>query len=49
MATWKKAVASYESALKLNAKDADAIFNRDLVKRKLADARAPAKAETERE
>jgi Ca-activated chloride channel family protein len=33
---WKKSIASYESALKLNAKDQDAIYNRDLVKRKLA-------------
>ena len=33
---WKKSIASYESALKLNPKDQDAIYNRDLVKRKLA-------------
>ena len=33
---WKKAIASYESALKLNPKDQDAIYNRDLVKRRLA-------------
>ncbi len=33
---WRKSIASYESALKLNPKDQDAIYNRDLVKRKLA-------------
>jgi len=33
---WKKSIASYESALKLNPKDQDAVFNRDLVKRRLA-------------
>ena len=33
---WKKSIASYESALKLNAKDQDAVYNRDLVKRRLA-------------
>jgi Ca-activated chloride channel family protein len=36
MEKWKKAIASYESALKLNAKDQDAVYNRDLVKRRLA-------------
>ncbi len=34
---WKKAIGSYEAAIKLDAKDADAIYNRDLVKRKLAE------------
>jgi Ca-activated chloride channel family protein len=33
---WKKSIASYESALKLNPKDQDAVYNRDLVKRRLA-------------
>jgi Ca-activated chloride channel family protein len=37
IANWKKAISSYEAALKLDAKDADATFNRDLVKRKLAE------------
>ena len=32
---WEQAVKSYENALKLDPKDADAEFNRDLVKRKL--------------
>jgi len=32
---WEQAIRSYESALKLDPKDADAEFNRDLVKRKL--------------
>jgi Ca-activated chloride channel homolog len=32
---WKKAIASYEAAIRLDAKDADAIYNRDFVKRKL--------------
>jgi Ca-activated chloride channel family protein len=32
---WKKSIGSYESAIKLNPKDADAIYNRDFVKRKL--------------
>jgi Ca-activated chloride channel family protein len=32
---WKEALARYDSALKLNAKDADARFNRDLVAKKL--------------
>jgi Ca-activated chloride channel family protein len=36
-ARWQQAVASYDSALKLAPKDADAIYNRDLVKRKLAE------------
>jgi Ca-activated chloride channel homolog len=34
---WKKAIASYEGALKLDPKDADAVYNRDLVKKKLAE------------
>jgi hypothetical protein len=34
---WQQAIALYESALKLAPKDADAIYNRDLVKRKLAE------------
>jgi Ca-activated chloride channel family protein len=34
---WKSAVAAYEGALQLDPKDADARFNRDLVKRKLAE------------
>jgi Ca-activated chloride channel family protein len=32
---WEQAIRSYDSALKLDAKDADAEFNRDLVKRRL--------------
>ncbi|MEO8796511.1 MAG: VWA domain-containing protein, partial [Polyangiaceae bacterium] len=35
--TWKQAISSYESGLRLDAKDADATFNRDFVKRKLAE------------
>jgi Ca-activated chloride channel family protein len=34
---WKAAIDSYEGALKLTPNDADAIFNRDFVKRKLAE------------
>jgi Ca-activated chloride channel family protein len=34
---WQQAISLYESALKLDPKDADAIHNRDLVKRKLAE------------
>jgi len=33
--TWEEAVKSYEAALQLKSDDADAKFNRDLVKRKL--------------
>lgn len=33
--TWQAAVQSYEAALQINPKDADAKYNRDLVKRKL--------------
>ena len=33
---WKEAVSSYDGALKLNPNDADATYNRDLVKKKLA-------------
>ena len=33
--TWEQAVQSYEAALKLKPADADATYNRDLVKRKL--------------
>src|SRR5262249_42573879 len=32
---WQQAVASYEAALRLNPKDADAAFNRDFVKKKI--------------
>jgi len=35
MALWTQAVQNYESSLKLNPKDADAQFNRDVVKKKL--------------
>ena len=35
MALWHEAVQNYESALKLNPKDADAQFNHDLVKKQL--------------
>ena len=35
MAKWQKAVESYEAALKLAPKDADARFNHDFVKKKL--------------
>lgn len=35
MALWHEAVQNYESALKLNPKDADAQFNHDLVKQEL--------------
>jgi Ca-activated chloride channel family protein len=35
MALWHEAVQNYESALKLNPKDADAQFNHDLVKKEL--------------
>jgi Ca-activated chloride channel family protein len=35
MALWHEAVQNFESALKLNPKDADAQFNRDLVKQEL--------------
>jgi Ca-activated chloride channel family protein len=35
MAVWHEAVQNYESALKLNPKDADAQFNHDLVKKEL--------------
>jgi Ca-activated chloride channel family protein len=34
---WKSAIGAYEGALQLDPKDADARFNRDLVKRKLAE------------
>ncbi|HEX4337245.1 MAG TPA: VWA domain-containing protein [Polyangiaceae bacterium] len=34
---WKSAIEAYEGALKLSPKDADAHFNRDFVKRKLAE------------
>jgi len=34
---WEQAIQSYESALQLKADDADAQFNRDLVKKKLED------------
>ncbi|HEY4104147.1 MAG TPA: VWA domain-containing protein [Polyangiaceae bacterium] len=34
---WKAAIASYDGALKLSPNDADAKFNRDFVKRKLAE------------
>ncbi len=34
---WKAAIDAYEGALKLNPNDADAKFNRDFVKRKLAE------------
>jgi Ca-activated chloride channel family protein len=34
---WQQAIASYESALKLNTQDGDAVYNRDFVKRKLAE------------
>ncbi len=33
---WKRAIGAYESAIALDGKDADAVFNRDLVKRQLA-------------
>ncbi len=33
--SWQEALESYEAALKLNPEDADAKFNRDLVKKKL--------------
>ncbi|MEO6950855.1 MAG: VWA domain-containing protein [Polyangia bacterium] len=36
IAQWKTAIASYESALHLDAHDGDAKFNRDLVKKRLA-------------
>ena len=36
LADWHQAVTDYESAIKLDPKDADAIFNRDLVKQKIA-------------
>jgi Ca-activated chloride channel family protein len=36
IAKWKAAIAAYDGALALDGKDADATFNRDLVKRKLA-------------
>src|SRR5437867_2837188 len=32
---WEQAIANYDSALKLNSKDEDAKFNRELVKQKL--------------
>jgi Ca-activated chloride channel family protein len=35
MALWQQAVQNFESSLKLNPKDTDAAFNRDLVKKKL--------------
>jgi Ca-activated chloride channel family protein len=35
--TWKKAVSGYEAALRLDSKDADAIYNRDFVKGRLAE------------
>ena len=35
MAGWEQAIKQYESALKLNAQDADARFNHDLVQKKL--------------
>jgi tetratricopeptide (TPR) repeat protein len=34
---WKESIASYEAALKLSPTDPDAAYNRDLVKRKLAE------------
>ena len=37
IAKWKAAVAAYDGALALDGKDADATFNRDFVKRKLAE------------
>lgn len=36
IARWKEAISSYDGALKLNPRDADATYNRDLVKKKLA-------------
>jgi Ca-activated chloride channel family protein len=36
IAKWKAAIAAYDGALALDGKDADATFNRDFVKRKLA-------------
>jgi Ca-activated chloride channel family protein len=35
MASWEQAVQHYDAALKINPKDADAEFNRDLVRKKL--------------
>jgi len=37
IAQWKSAVEAYDGALALDAKDADARFNRDFVKRRLAE------------
>ena len=34
---WKEAIASYDGALKLNPHDGDAVYNRDFVKKKLAE------------
>jgi Ca-activated chloride channel family protein len=35
MASWEKAIQNYEAALRLNAADQDAAFNRDFVRQKL--------------
>jgi Ca-activated chloride channel family protein len=37
IADWKRAITSYDGALALDPKDADAQFNRELVKKKLAE------------
>ncbi|HEY3594164.1 MAG TPA: VWA domain-containing protein, partial [Polyangiaceae bacterium] len=34
---WKAAIAAYDGAIALNGRDADAIYNRDLVRRKLGE------------
>ena len=40
MAGWEQAIKQYESALKLNAQDADARFNHDLVQKKLEELKS---------
>jgi Ca-activated chloride channel family protein len=40
---WKSAIAAYEGALALAPSDADAVYNRDFVKRKLAELEAKQK------
>jgi Ca-activated chloride channel family protein len=46
IASWKSAIASYDAALALDSKDADAKFNRDFVARKLKELEEKPKGET---
>jgi Ca-activated chloride channel family protein len=46
---WEQAVGSYESALKLDPKDADAQFNHDFVKQKLEELKQQQKQQQEKQ